>query len=256
MIRGIILDLDGTVYHGDSEVPGASGFVRRAADQGRRCLFVTNRASRTPGEIAAHLRDYNIPCEPGDVLTSAEATARHLGGGRVYCIGGQGLRQALMNAGFTVTADSPDHVVVSFDTGFDYEKLATAARLIRGGARYVATNPDKALVTDQGLMPGTGSIVAAVTTACGVEPLIVGKPERLIFDIAVARLGLPKEEVVAVGDNLETDIPAGHRAGIRTVLLLTGVSSREDLAGAPVQPTWVAENFREVEQIVMEDTPA
>lgn len=249
-IRGIILDLDGTVYWGKKEVAGASDFVRAQQEAGTRCLFVTNRSNRTPERIREQLRGYGIPCETGDILTSGQATAQYIGSGTVFCIGEQGLVTALEEAGLTVTDEGAEHVVVSFDRSFTYEKMTTACRLIDRGARYIATNPDRCLRTEDGLVPGTGAIVASVTAGCGIDPVIIGKPERFIFDIAVERLGMDADEVIAVGDNVDTDILAGERAGLRTVLTLTGISSRADLEDAAVQPTWVAESFAELSAII------
>lgn len=249
-ISGILLDLDGTVYWGQKEVAGASDFVRQQQESGVRCMFVTNRSNRTPERICEQLRDYGIPCETGDILTSGQATAQYIGSGKVYCVGEQGLVSVLEEAGLTVTSEGADFVVVSFDRFFTYDKMTTACRLIDGGARYIATNPDKCLRTEGGLVPGTGAIVASVSAGCGVDPIVIGKPERFIFDMAVERLGMDRDQVIAVGDNLDTDIPAGHKAGIRTVLMFTGISLRDDLADAAVAPTWVAEGFAELSAIV------
>ncbi|MFC1463134.1 HAD-IIA family hydrolase [Verrucomicrobiota bacterium] len=252
-IRGILLDLDGTIYWGQKEVAGASGFVREQQEAGIRCLFVTNRSNRTPERIRDQLGGYGIACETGDILTSGQATAQYIGSGKVYCVGEDGLVAALEEAGLTVTDESAGFVVVSFDRFFTYDKMTTACRLIDGGARYIATNPDRCLRTEDGLVPGTGAIVASVTAGCGIDPVVIGKPERFIFDMAVKHLGMDYDQVIAVGDNLDTDIPAGHRAGIRTVLMLTGISSRDDLDGAAVKPTWVAENFAELSDIIKGD---
>jgi len=255
MVKGVLLDLDGTVYYGPREVPGAAAFVRRLEDRGVAYLFVTNRANRTPGEICGHLQEYGIACTQEHILTSAQATAEHLGSGSVYYVGEEGLRLALQEVGLAITEASPDAVVVSFDRGFTYDKLERACRLIDAGARFIATNPDKALKMENGLAPGTGAIVAAVAAGCGQEPVVIGKPEPLIFEIALRRLGLAGEDVIAVGDNVDTDIEAGHAAGIRTALLLTGVSTREDLPRASAPPTWVAANFEELEKALHGELP-
>jgi 4-nitrophenyl phosphatase len=251
MIRGVILDLDGTVYRGDAEVPGAAAFVRRLRDDGLKHLFVTNRANRRPGEICAQLHGFGIACRKEDVLTSGQAAAQYLKTGTVYIIGEDGLREALEQAGLTINEATADYVVVSFDRTFTYEKLRTACRLIRQGSTFIATNPDQGLQTKEGIEPGTGSIVAAVKAGCGgVQPVVIGKPERLILDIAVDRLGLPAGHVIAVGDNIDTDIPAAHKAGLRSALILTGMSSREDAAAAPVRPTWVVQDFGALSELV------
>lgn len=246
MIRGVILDLDGTVYFGTEEVPGAGAFVAECRSLGIRCLFVTNRANRVPDEIVRQLRGHGIPCELGDVLTAAQATARYLHHGSAWYIGEDGLRIALEEQGIAITEDHPDYVVVGYDRGFNYEKLFKACRLIDGGAKFIATNPDKALKTEKGIYPGTGAIVEAVASGTGSRPVVVGKPERLIMDMALERLGMVPNEVIVVGDSLATDVPAGFAAGMRTVLLLTGVSRREDIAASEPKPDWVVESFSEL----------
>jgi 4-nitrophenyl phosphatase len=250
MIKGLLLDLDGTVYRGHEEVPGAARFVGKLPQWGVKPLFVTNRANRPPAAICEQLKAYGIACSEDDVLTSAQATVQFLPRGTVFYIGEEGMRQALVLAGFPIVEEKPDYVIVSFDRGFNYAALKRAARMICGGAKFIATNPDKGLNTEYGIVPGTGAIVAAVTAACGVEPMIIGKPERRIFDMAIQRLGLAREQVVAVGDNLATDIPAGRNAGLRSVLLTTGVSTRADLVGAPAQPTWTFDTFDQLASLI------
>jgi 4-nitrophenyl phosphatase len=250
MIKGVLLDLDGTVYRGHEEVPGVARFIARLRGWGVKHLFVTNRANRTPAAISRHLGLYGIACGEDDVLTSAQATVQFLQKGSVFCIGEEGMRQALDRAGFPIVEEKPDYVIVSFDRAFNYDTMKRACRMIAAGARFVATNPDKCLKTDQGVVPGTGAIVAAIAAGSGVEPLIIGKPEARIFDTAIQRLALPREQVIAVGDNLATDIPAGQNAGIRTVFLLTGVSTRSELAHAPVQPTWTLETYDELTAMI------
>jgi 4-nitrophenyl phosphatase len=248
MIRAVTLDLDGTVYNGRDEVPGAADFVRFLRNEAIRPLFVTNRSNRLPSEIAAHLGLYGIGASEQDILTSAHATARFLRSGSAFCIGEAGLTTALAEQGLAITDKDPDYVVVGFDRFFDYAKLKKACRLIDAGARFIATNPDKCLKTEQGLVPGTGPIVAAVQAGSGRDPLVIGKPERLIMDMALERLGTAAAETVCVGDSLETDVPAGLRAGMRTALLLTGVSRREDIAPAAFKPTWVCETYQQLRE--------
>lgn len=253
MISGVILDLDGTVYLGEEQVPGAGAFIEFVRDAGGRCLFVTNRANRSPEEVCCHLQGYGIACAPSDVLTSAQATAAALAPGRVYVVGEPPLEHALAAAGFEIADDTVDYVVVGFDRGFTYAKLKTACALIRRGAAFVATNPDKGLHTAAGIDPGTGSILAAIVAGAEEQPTVIGKPERLIMDLAVTRLAADRDAVIAVGDNLETDILAGVRAGLRTALILTGVSHRRDVAQAPCQPTWVVDDYAALRRVVAEE---
>ena len=246
MTKGLIIDLDGTLYTGEIEVPGAGAFVQTCAQRDVRCLFVTNRANRMPETVAAHLRKCGIPCEADDVLTSSQATAISLRPGRAYVIGEEGLINPLLAAGFTLADRSVDYVIVGLDRDFTYEKMRTACRCIREGGRFVATNPDRALHLETGLSPGTGALVAAVQTGSGAAPLIIGKPERKIMDMALEKMGLSANDVWAVGDNLETDIPAGAAAGMSTVLMLTGVSTVEDIRTAAVRPDYVIRDYAEL----------
>lgn len=250
MIKGVILDLDGTVYWGAKAVPGAVEFVDFLRRQGIPYLFVTNRANRPPEEIRDQLQGMGIVCAVANILTSSQATAQYLKKGTVYFIGEEGIRRALEEAGLKVTEEAPDYVVVSFDREFSYEKLTKACRFIGAGAKFVATNSDRALKTDKGLLPGTGALVAAVAAGSGVEPEVVGKPQGLIMDMALRRLGLRAEEVLAVGDSVHTDIPAGMRVGMPTALILTGVSTREDVQKTGCKPTWIVETFEELERIL------
>jgi 4-nitrophenyl phosphatase len=245
-----MLDLDGTVYRGTEEVPGAAAFIRQLKTWGIQPLYVTNRANRTPDEVCAHLRGYGVECEEDEVVTSAQATAQYLKAGRVYYVGEQGLHLELEKAGLEIADTDVDHVVVSYDRGLTYDKLKTAARLIDAGATYIATNPDRGLRTEEGIYPGTGAIVAAVSAVVQQDPVIIGKPERLIIDMALQRIGCAPEHALMVGDNHLTDIPAAARASVRSVLILTGISTREDLPFAEHQPDWIVEDFAELTSLV------
>lgn len=247
MIKGVILDLDGTVYRGDEAVPGAPEFVRCLRRRGVRVLFVTNRANRTPETVCGQLCGYAIDCTPSDVLTSAQATARFLGSGSAYCVGEPALETALRDEGLKVTHDRPEYVVVGYDRSFSYEKMRAACTFIVRGARFIATNPDRRLCTPDGVVPGTGAIVASIAVGSGREPTVVGKPQPHIMHMALDALGLPAGQVLAVGDNLETDVPSGRAAGMRTALILTGVSTRADLPGAAHAPDWVIDNYDELD---------
>lgn len=250
MIKGILLDLDGTVYRGKEAVPGVTSFISRLITGGVRYLFVTNRSNRTPKTVCTQLRQYGIPCEIDNVLTSAQATASYLKKGTVFYIGEEGLAEALQEKRLTIMEEDPDWVVVGFDRAISYEKIEKASRLIRAGAAFIATNPDKVVNTEDGLAPGNGAIVAAIAAASGIEPIFIGKPMRTIIDKALERLGLAQHEVILVGDNLETDIKAGQNAGLRTVLILTGVSSGKDAEKSVVKPTWIVKDYEELIELV------
>ncbi|MEM7582075.1 MAG: HAD-IIA family hydrolase [Acidobacteriota bacterium] len=261
MIRALLFDLDGTVYRGREAVPGAIPFIAGLADRGVRHLYVTNRSNRTQQRVCDQLRGYGIACEPEEVLTSAEATAEWIGSGSAYCIGEIGLTQALERRGVTLvdTPDEaelpppPDYVVVGLDRGLTYRKLEVAGRWILAGATFVGTNPDVALNSDYGVSPGAGSVQVALQAMTGVAPTVIGKPEAAMIEIALEHLDLPPGDVVMVGDNLETDIRGGIRAGLRTALVLEGISTRQDVERSDLEPTWIAESFDELSALLFSD---
>lgn len=253
MIRALVLDLDGTVYRGDAEVPGAGAFVRAMQDSGVRCLFVTNRANRRAAVVAAHMRSYGISCPDADVLTTAETAAEYVAGRPTYLIGETGIREAFAAARVPVTDQAPDFVVASLDREFTYAKLQTACRLIRGGARFILTNPDAWLQLDDGIMPGAGAIGAAIEIAGGSKPTILGKPEPVLFEKAIRMLAVPRDTILAIGDNLETDIPAARRAGMRSVLMLTGVSTEADAERAAVPATLACASYADLERAIRQE---
>lgn len=252
MIRACLFDLDGTIYHGTTPVPGAVALLQRLRACDRRLLFITNNATRTAEDICAHLAALGIDCHPGEIVTSAQAAAAHVGEAPVFCIGEAGLRQALQAAGAQLGAPAPTHVVVGLDRRLRYESLAAACRQLRRGAAFVATNPDRLLNTADGVAPGNGSVIAILAAATGVAPMIIGKPAPAIVRFALQRLHLAPEEAVLIGDNVATDIPAGVAAGVATVLLLTGISSRRDAESAAVQPGWIASDYDELERLFAE----
>ncbi|NGQ96953.1 TIGR01457 family HAD-type hydrolase [Brevibacillus sp. SYP-B805] len=246
--KGYLLDLDGTVYRGNEVIPEAVHFIRALREEGIPYLYLTNNSSAPPEAVAKKLQAMGIEASPEEVYTSSMATAAYLAekhpqGTRVHVIGEEGLHMALAQAGCTLTDQEADYVVVGIDRSFSYAKLAAAARAIRSGATLIATNRDPALPTENGLMPGNGALVAAVAAAGGTQPIVIGKPESIIVNYALKRLGTPKEETLIVGDNLMTDIAAGVNSGMDSLLVLTGYSSAADAAVSPWQPTYVADHL-------------
>jgi len=233
MKQGFIIDLDGTLYRGSERLPRAEAFIGALRRAGAPYVLMTNNSTRTPEEVAAHLNRLGIPADAGDVLTSAQATVRYLDGlneGRhVYCIGEKGLIAAIEQAGYVLTDREADFVVQGLDRSFDYAKLKRAMELIRAGARFVLTNPDVRLPAEDGFFPGAGSIAAAIETASGVAPVVIGKPSAIIMAFALERIGLPASDVWMVGDNMRTDMAAGRTASCRTALLLTGITDEASL---------------------------
>jgi len=186
------------------------------------------------------------------ILTSSLAAALYLKkirpeGARVYVVGEEGLQQPVSEAGFELAADGPaDFVVVGMDRGLTYAKLKRAALLIRTGARFIATNPDTTFPSPEGLVPGAGALIAALQVSTGIKPVVIGKPESTCFELALEKLGVSAARAAAVGDRLDTDIEGGRRAGMHTILVLSGVSTSSELAGYAMQPTWVFKDLVEL----------
>ncbi|KZE73785.1 HAD family hydrolase [Paenibacillus elgii] len=260
MRHGFLLDLDGTLYHGDRPIPYAAEFIRWLREKGYPFLYVTNNSSRTPEQVAAHLIKTGIEAKPEEVLTSSQAAVMYLQetgarNGRVLYIGEEGLRTALKDGGFEpVTEDAPvgtvAAVVQGIDRAFHYGKLLAAVRYIRGGAPYILTNPDHLLPWNGGLMPGAGSIAASIERASETPPIVIGKPSPIIMRYAVAKLGLAPGEIWTVGDNLNTDIRGGADAGCRTALVLTGLANAanvdEQMARTGVRPERICTHLMEL----------
>jgi glycerol 3-phosphatase-2 len=244
-----LLDLDGVVYRGADAVPGAPEALVAARSAGMRLAFVTNNASRSPQQIAAHLAALGVQAHADEVVTSAQAAAglaaeRIEPGGRVFVVGSDGLRDALREVGLPLVdrydaEPRPEMVVQGFSPDLTYEDLAQAALVVAAGAAWIATNTDATLPTARGLQPGNGTMVAAVAAAAGRRPLVAGKPERALFDEAVRRSG--GRHPLMVGDRLDTDIAGALGAGMDSVLVLTGVSTVADLfsAGTDTRPTYL-----------------
>jgi 4-nitrophenyl phosphatase len=183
--------------------------------------------------VAEHLQQMGIPASADEVVTSSQAAAQYVAetgglGARVYVIGEIGLHAALLEAGLTIVEDDPEFVVQGIDRGFSYEKLNKAAAYIRGGARYVLTNPDRLLPYDDTFLPGAGALSASIQMASNVEPTIIGKPCEPIVQFALRRLP-SVDEVWVIGDNLLTDIGAGQTSGLRTALVLTGLTTKDNV---------------------------
>jgi glycerol 3-phosphatase-2 len=242
----ILFDLDGVLYRGEDAVPSAPPTLAELRHRGVRPVFLTNNSSRTPLQVAEKLRGIGIEADPGEVVTSALATAELLaerGGGRAFVIGQDGVREALTDAGISILDGEPeeaDLVVVGYDGGATYGSLKRASLLVQRGARLVATNADGSYPAADGLWPGAGALLAVITTTTGAEPEIVGKPFAPLFEAGRRRGGGGRPLVV--GDRLDTDIEGAARLGWDSMLVLTGVSGREDVERLGIVPTVIAED--------------
>jgi NagD protein len=250
--RGWLFDLDGTIYLGEALIPGADRVVAALRETGRRIAFLSNKPLQTREDYARKLTRLGIPADPDDVINSSLVLARHLAaldpGAPVFVIGEPPLIAELAAHGFEVRADpSVRWVVIAFDRTFDYAKLHLALQAVRGGARLIATNPDRTCPTEEGEIPDCAGMTAAVEAVTGQSvEVVVGKPSPIILEVALRRLGVSAADCVIVGDRIETDIVMGKRHGLATVLVLSGVTHPGDPRIAEVGPDAVLASVREL----------
>ncbi len=248
--KAFICDMDGVLYHGNRLLPGVSSFVQWLKTEEKKFLFLTNSSERSLRELQEKLARLGIEVPAGSFHTSALATAAFLAaqrpGGSAYVIGEAGLIHALYEAGFSMNDVDPDYVVVGETRSYSYEKIEHAINLVEQGARLIGTNPDLIDRSERGIAPATGALIAPIELATGRKGYIVGKPNPLMMRHALKRLGVPREETAVIGDRMDTDIIAGIHAEIETVLVLSGVTSREDLKKFAYQPHYVLESVAEI----------
>ncbi len=268
-ISTLIIDMDGVLWHGDQPIPGLVEFFQVLRERQIRFILATNNASQTAEQYVNKLARMGVTVDSGEILTSAMATALYLAqradpsSTRVFVIGEKGATEPLLKQGFTLTGiyevDKPgetgpkvgaDYVVCGMDKELTWHKLATAALNINNGAIFIGTNPDTSLPTELGFTHGNGAIIAALQAATGVAPIIIGKPEPLMYQQAISILGVDPSETMAIGDRLETDILGAVRANMRSLMVLTGVSSEEDLKTSDYQPDWVMADIRAVTEAI------
>ncbi len=250
-LRALLIDMDGVLYRGNTPLPGAAEFLTWLTERSFPFLLLTNNSTLDAWGYERKLAAMGIGVPASQIVTSATATADYLArnlpaGARVLIVGESGLEAAVAERGFAISAEAPQAVVAGLDRQVTYAKLRTAALAIRAGARFIATNPDRTLPTEVGDVPGAGAIIAALVAATDVAPLMIGKPEPPMLEMAVARLGQPRERTAMLGDRLETDILGGQRLGLPTILVLSGVTRQAPPQGAELQPTWVFGGVQEL----------
>ncbi|MFB9275111.1 HAD-IIA family hydrolase [Cohnella cellulosilytica] len=232
--EALLFDLDGTLYRGHEPVPGAGRLISGLQSRGMLSLFVTNNSTRTPGELAEHLREMGIEAPEDKIVTSAMAAADYAGtnfpGAAAYAIGERGLKEALLGAGLRLAGEGEpaDLVVQGLDRQLTYGHLTAAVRHLLSGAAFVQTNPDLLLPTEGGFLPGAGSIGAPLQAATGAEPIVIGKPSRILMDYSLRISGTSPEGTWVVGDNPYTDLAAARSAGCPAILVLTGLCDADN----------------------------
>lgn len=232
-ITHLIIDMDGVLYLGDQPMPCLREFFAFLRERPIPFILATNNSTRTSQEYADKLARMGVQVSPAEILVSGQATARFLAreyprGTRVHVFGMPALKEAMTDEGFILADEGVQLVVASMDRGVTFEKLKRATLLIRGGARFVATNLDPTNPSEEGLLPGTGSMIAALETASGVKPMAIGKPEPIMYQLAMEQMGARPETTAAIGDRCDTDILGGKRAGLITICVLSGSSDRAE----------------------------
>lgn len=250
-IKNYLIDMDGVILRGTMLIPGAAEFVQRLRTQQIPFLIFTNNSLYTPRDLQVRLSYMGLNVPPEAIFTSALATAQFLHAqrpsGRAYAIGESGLTTALHDIGYILTDQEPEYVVLGETTTYSFERITRAIRFVTAGARFIATNPDVMGPGEGGIVPGTGAVASSISAATGVKPYYVGKPNPLMMRTALRALNAHSEDSVMIGDRMDTDIVAGLESGLRTILVLTGVTKREQVERFTYRPTWIRESIADVE---------
>lgn len=238
-----LMDMDGVLVHEQHLVPGAAEFIKELTEARTPFIVLTNNSMRTRRDLHARLQRSGLDIPERAIWTSALAAADFLDSqrpnGTAYVLGESGLTTALHEIGYVITDTDPDYVVLGETRTYSFEAITTAIRLIDGGARFIATNPDPTGPSRQGVVPATGSVAALITRATGKEPYYVGKPNPLMMRSALRAIGAHSEHTLMIGDRMDTDIVAGLEAGLRTILVLSGIATTESVEQYPFRPTLV-----------------
>jgi NagD protein len=249
--KNYLIDMDGVLLMGGTVIPGAGQFIERLVTRGAEFLVLTNNPMYTPRDLAhrMHIIGLDVPAER--IFTSAMATARFLQTqkpeGTAFVVGESGLTEAIHGIGYVITDHEPDYVVLGETHSYVLERITRAVRLVAEGAHFIATNPDPVGPSEGGIVPACGAMAALIEKATGKSPFFVGKPNPLMMRSALNYLGVHSENTVMVGDRMDTDIIAGVESGMETILVLSGVTCREDVARYPYQPKRVLGSVAEIE---------
>lgn len=241
--KGYLIDLDGTIYMGENKIPAGTRFVKRLQDKKIPHLFVTNNTTKTPAQVQMRLKEeFDIITAEETIYTATLATLDYMDdmgkGDTAYVIGESGLKSAIYGS-YKRETENPAYVVVGLDNDLTYEKLTIATLAIANGAMFIGTNPDLNIPTERGLLPGAGSINKLLETATRIKPIFIGKPNAIIMNKAVERIGLSRRDLIMVGDNYLTDIRAGIDNDIASLLVTTGFTKPDEVVGLPIAPTHV-----------------
>ena len=258
-IENYLMDMDGVLVHEERLIPGADLFVERLQETGHRFLLLTNNSIYTPRDLAARLALTGLQVPESSIWTSALATARFLDTqrpqGTAYVLGEAGLTTALHQVGYVLTERDPDYVVVGETRAYSQQAITRAIRLIAAGARFIATNPDPTGPSPAGPQPATGAVAALISKATGVRPYFVGKPNPLMMREALRAINAHSESTVMIGDRMDTDIVAGIEAGLHTILVLSGITTRAEVERFPFLPSRIADSVADLVDSVADRSP-
>jgi HAD superfamily hydrolase (TIGR01457 family) len=255
MLKAVLLDLDGTIYKGKSAIPGTAEALEKLREKGIRLFFISNAATQSRIGVVERLAAMGIRSAKEEIYNSSYATAMYLcenfPGRTVFCFGEEGMKEEFRAHGIkTVEDESADIVVVSLDRTINYQKMTVCYRAIRNGALFIATNDDADFPVEDGYLPGAGAMVAAVERCTGKKPFIVGKPNTYFARLILEENKLKKDEVITVGDRLETDVRFARNAGIKSILVLTGVTKKEDIEKSKDKPDYVTETINKLPELL------
>jgi 4-nitrophenyl phosphatase len=243
-IKNLILDMDGVLWKDSLSIGNLPEIFEKISKANLKVVLATNNATKTIEQYLQKLADLGVVLLPWQIITSGQATSHYLKvkygtGARIHVMGEDGLVKHLANEGFTISGENVQAVVVGVDRSVSYQRISTAASLIREGAEFIGTNPDRTFPTPHGLTPGAGAIIAAVATAAEQEPLMMGKPNSFLLELALERMNASVEDTLMVGDRLDTDILAAQRMNCRNCLVLSGVTSRQQAEQWKPAPTYI-----------------
>jgi len=254
--KAFIIDMDGVLVHGSKIIPGADAFIRQLRLERRKFLILTNNPIFTTRDLAHRLQSIGLDIPQKQIFTSALATAIFLQNqrpnGKAFVIGEVGLTEAIHAIGYIMTDKDPDYVVLGETISYNIDQITTAIRLISEGARFIATNPDPSGPSESGLVPACGAMAALIEKASGVSPFFVGKPNALMMRTALNYLGSHSENTVMVGDRMDTDVVSGINSGLDTILVLSGVTKKEDLDNYPFLPKYVYNSVADIVPIKLD----
>jgi NagD protein len=250
-IKNFVIDMDGVLVRGRELIPGADKFIQKLQKLKKEYLVLTNNPLYTTRDLAHRLQTSGLDIPPERIFTSAQATAQFLysqrPNGKAFVIGESGLTDAVYAIDYVITDIDPDYVVLGETNAYNYEVITKAVRLIEEGARFIATNPDVSGPSEQGTVPACGAMAALIEKATGKAPFFVGKPNPWMMRSALNYLDVHSEDTAMVGDRMDTDIVSGVESGMRTILVLTGVTRQSDVDNFPYQPTWIVDSVADIQ---------